>query len=113
MVSAEPASKYAVIFSAKEARATDGTLITPKGRQFVVVKEADGWVPATSSIFNADRLPLDLKTWKSLAEAEKFMRKWAGHPWYASPETFKTVKVHEVYELKLAGYGIDGQGDQI
>lgn len=84
---------YAVIFKAKEARSSSGSVVTWEGEVMVAVKEKDGWVPATSRHYRGGALPKETKLFRTEQAANRFMKKWKGHPWYAEPRSWEVVEV--------------------
>lgn len=100
-------SAFAVIFKAKETRSglPGNPVVTRAGSEFIVAIEPDGWVEATSlHVPLSKELPEDLKTWKTADEAERFMKRWKGHPWYARPESWRVIEVEEITKTVVTGY---------
>ena len=100
---------YVVRFRAQRALSSDGSLITAEGARCWVVKEPSGWVQATSRgihIFGDDKPFDDVKTWDTAEEAQKFMEKWEGHPWYARPRSWEVVPVRAVPKEVFSHYEV-------
>lgn len=70
--------------------------ITEEGHRVWVCEEEGGWVEATAtSTFLYKNPPKDVKTFITSDAAEKFIKKWKGHPWYHVPNG-----VYEIIEVK-------------
>jgi len=85
---------YAVIVHSKEARSGDknGTVMTKDGDRFWACIEPEGWVDADGRQVVGETPPADVKVFNSPREAEKFAKRWKGHPWWVRPNgTFEVV----------------------
>lgn len=97
---------FAVRFFAKEARSNSGSIVTKEDDAHWLIEESEGWVPATSMRCWPGNLPKGLKVFDSEEEANAFMRKWEGHPWYAVPKAWEVVRVLPKYEQVLVGFAL-------
>lgn len=81
-----------------------------RGREdewFLVIKEPDGWVSATSTRWNGDNKHIteSVKTFSSREAAERFAKKWKGHPSWCNPTgKYEIVAVEPVYVEVLDHY---------
>ena len=100
---------FVVIVSSKEAKSgVEGNpVITRDGERFVVLVEPGGWVEATSCRYNqGDVLPPDAKTFKTLASAKQFARRWKGHPWWVVPDgNFEIIQVKRITRTRKYTHG--------
>jgi hypothetical protein len=82
------------------------SLVTREGEKVWVVKEPDGWVEATStSIHLYPEPPQDCKTFETYAAAEKFIKRWKGHPWYYVPNgNYEIIEVEPKYKQVVNGF---------
>jgi hypothetical protein len=97
---------FAVRFFAKEAKAESGSTITKEDEAHWLTDQLDGWVPATSQRVRSGNLPKDIKVFDSEDDANAFMREWGGHPWYAVPKAWETVRVTGKYERVFTGFDL-------
>lgn len=100
---------FALIVTSKEALASDRYVMTKAGDRFWVLNEPEGWVEATSTRFVNRRLvPGDLKLFKTVASAERFAKRWRGHPWWCQPDgkNYEVVSVTPVTETRIVGYKV-------
>lgn len=101
---------FAVVVHSKQMLAYDKSIMTKKDERFWATIEREGWVEASSSrMLSDDGVPGDVKTFTTQEEAEKFARRWRGHPWWCSPNgTFEIVKLipRKVIETKIVGYEV-------
>lgn len=81
-------------------------IMTHEGDKVWVVKEPDGWVEATSrSVVYCPNPPLDCLVFNSYEAAEKFIKRWKGHPWYSVPNgNYEIIEVEKKYKQVLCGY---------
>lgn len=100
---------FAVKFKCKEAKSSDGHVMTKEGEECWLLPEPEGWVPATS--YKADsykEIPKDVKVFDKETEALKFMKSWKGHPWYNVPNgDFEVIKVEKKFKMVFDGYKVD------
>lgn len=101
-------TKFALIVAGKEARSGDAqkTVMTVAGERFWVMNEPDGWVEATSvRVDSSQRIPADVKVFATAADAEKFARRWKGHPWWCKPNgVFEVVPVSPIFVTQQCGW---------
>lgn len=77
---------FVIFFKCKQALAFDKTVLTKAGELAAVMEEPEGWVEATAwSVPDTNTIPGCAKTFDTYAEAEKFIKRWKGHPWYCVP----------------------------
>ena len=99
---------FAIIVIGKEMRTTapGQAIVGAEDERYWVVLEEGGWVEATSTrlSFHKDKIPPDLKTFKTAEAAENFAKKWTGHPWWCSPKSHEVVEVEPVYKKVPDGY---------
>jgi hypothetical protein len=94
---------FAIIVTGKEVPcdATPDRPMTKESERFWVCNiEPAGWVPATgtSLSFSKDP-PRDIKTFKTRDAADKFAKKWKGHPWWVVPKSHEVVELEPVYKV--------------
>ena len=97
---------FVVRTECKQALAYDKSILTEEGEKVWVCKEPDGWVEATSSSakWSDDPHP-DCLTFKTYESAEKFIKKWKGHPWYNTPNgNYEIIEVQRKYKQVDDGY---------
>jgi hypothetical protein len=101
---------FGLIVVSAEAKSTDNTVLTNIGDKYWVISEPDGWVPATSVNITGDikNIPAGLKVWETKEEAEKFGKKWKGHPWWCVPISFEVIEVKEKTKQVFDGWEIVG-----
>ena len=101
---------FAVIVHSKEMLAYDKSIMTKEGERFWATVDREGWVEASSSRARVNEgVPGDVMTWPTREDAEKFARRWKGHPWWCSPNgTFEIVELipRKVIETKIVGYEV-------
>ena len=101
---------FAVIVHSKQTLAYDKSIMTKAGERFWATVDREGWVEASSSrMLSEDRVPGDVMTFKARNAAEKFARRWKGHPWWCSPNgTFEIVELvpRKVIKTKIVGYEV-------
>jgi hypothetical protein len=90
----------------REARSSDKTIITQEGTKVWVINERDGWVEATSTHVSIWKdIPVDVKTFDTYDGAEKFIKRWKGHPWYFVPNgNYEIIEVEEKFKQVVIGY---------
>lgn len=78
--------RYVVVVSSKEAKSASkgNPVITEEGEKFLVLKEPEGWVEATSIQWSGT-VNSDALTFNDVISAEKFAKRWKGHPWWCKP----------------------------
>ena len=97
---------YAVVVESSEARSGSPgePIMTKEGEKFIVVNQPEGWVEADSRHWSG-KVPADAKVFKTPEAAEKFAKRWKGHPWWVKPNgNFEVIEVEPVFESKFAGY---------
>lgn len=98
---------YAVIFQCKEAKSSNGNVMTAEGEEAVLQVEPEGWVPATATKFSGNKLPRDIKVFQTEDAAHFFMKGWGGHPWYYIPNgKYRLITIKPVYKDQLQGFEI-------
>lgn len=98
---------YALIVEGKEALSANGNIFTTEGEKFWVCNEPDGWVEATGINVNRGdtKIPGDVKTFKTRVAAEKFAKRWEGHPWWVNPNgNFEVIEIKPRYKQVRDGY---------
>ncbi len=103
------ATRYAIIVRGKEQLAYDKTVMTRDGERFWVMNDHDGWVDASSVHWTSDgAVPADVKTFESKEAADRFARRWKGHPWWCSPKPgeHEIVAIEPVFEQRRVGYKV-------
>ena len=104
MASTEENSYFILVVSSKEEKCANDSIMTQEGEKFLVLNEPEGWVPATSCHWDGE-IPKDAKTFSSIKLAEKFAKKWKGHPWWCNPNgNFEVIPVEPLYETKQVGW---------
>lgn len=93
---------YAIKFKCKNILGDTGFVIG-KDQYAWVVDERDmitcRFIGATNDI------PLSVKTWEDRTEAEKFIGKWEGHPWFCQPNgEFEVIDLKPIYKIELMSY---------
>ena len=103
--------KFIVIVESLAAIASSGNIVTKNGEKLLVINDPENWVEATSrslNFYKNENLPKDVKTFDSHETAERFAKRWKGHPWYCKPSgKFEILEIKPVYEQVLKGYEID------
>ena len=99
-------NKFAIIVESKEAiSGYNHTVMTKAGDKFLVTKDHEGWVEASSTRWNGEIE--DPKLFPSRASAESFAKRWKGHPWWCKPNgNFEILEVKPVYTQVLRGYEV-------
>lgn len=100
-------TKYAIKTKCKDAYTSDGCIVTKSGHEVWVCNEQDSWVEATgqSVNFSPDTIPCSIKVFDSKVEAEIFIKKWKGHPWYYVPNgEYEVVEVEPQYKQITVGH---------
>lgn len=100
---------YVIKTQCKEAISEIGpTSITKEGDWVWVCNEEGGWVEATAtSTFLYKNPPKDVKTFSTSDAAEKFIKKWKGHPWYYVPNgVYQIIEVEPKYKTIQDGWVI-------
>jgi hypothetical protein len=95
---------FGLIVSSREVPAYNGHILTQEDERFFVTNEEGGWVEATStSVKFVERLerkigvvPKEIKVFKTREAAEKFGKRWKGHPWYVQPKDFEVIELAPV-----------------
>jgi len=82
------------------------SVVTNEGDKVWVVKEPEGWVEATSrSLTFCLEPPQDCKTFATYEAAEKFIKRWKGHPWYSVPNgNYEIIEVEQKYKQVVDGF---------
>lgn len=82
--------------------------ITEEGAWVWVCEEDGGWVEATAtSTFLYKNLPKDVKTFPTSDAAEKFIKRWKGHPWYYVPnDVYQIIEVKPKYKTIPDGWEV-------
>lgn len=108
-------NKYVVVVESSEAiSGYDNAVMTKEGDKFLVTKDTDGWVDASSSrwggnINESNGFPIHAKMFDTQQAAIKFATRWKGHPWWCKPNgNFVVLEVSPKYEQKLVGYQVTG-----
>lgn len=79
-------SRFIIFFKCKEALAYNKKVLTKAGELACVMTEPEGWVEATAwSVPDSNTIPDCAKKFPSYESAEKFIKRWKGHPWYCVP----------------------------
>ena len=97
--------KLALVVKVKGAK----SLNIPRN-SYMLVEEAEGWVEATSSVWNGDKHATDWhrspKLFNNEQEIKEFLSRWDGHPWYCKPYKtgYKVFKVAPVYKQVQCGW---------
>lgn len=94
---------YAIIVTGTERRATTGAIMAEEGERFWVLRDTEGWVPATSTRMSKT-VPRDLLVFDRKDQAKAFAAKWTGHPWWCVPKSHQIVRVKETYRRVFDGY---------
>lgn len=104
---------FAVIVESCEARSGyNDSIMTKAGDKFLVTVEPEGWVEATSSqwngsLRNSNGFPHKPKMFDSREAAEKFAKRWKGHPWWCRPNgNFDIIEIEPVFKQVPDGYAI-------
>jgi hypothetical protein len=96
----------------KVAISEDGSIVTAEDDLAWVCKEEGGWVDASSCPADDDGfIPEDIKVFKTYKSAERFAKKWEGHPWYCIPKSFKIFKVKSVIKQVFSHYEFTEKGE--
>jgi hypothetical protein len=100
---------FGIIVTGKEARSgnPERSIVAQAGEKFWVCTERDGWVDATSlRCTDPKAVPGDIKIFKTTECAEKFAKKWKGHPWWCQPDTYEVVELHAKTKVVVTGYEV-------
>lgn len=100
------ARKFSVIVACKEAISANGHVVTRQAEKRWVCNSEGGWVEATSQgFFGYSEIPGDVKAFASREDAEKFARRWKGHPWYCQPTgEFEVIELEPVMVTRQCGW---------
>jgi hypothetical protein len=93
---------FAVIAICKEVNGDGGYVLTENDEEFCVCDCE--WIEATCYCGTIEENSKDLKLFESKKEAEKFCKRWKGHPWYCQPKSFKIVELKPAYKQVLSHY---------
>lgn len=80
----------AVKFQVMKAISDLGTVKSNENDWCYLLKDTEGWVPATSCKVNHAgshfyKIPKDIYVFPNKEAAAEFMQGWMGHPWYNVP----------------------------
>lgn len=103
---------FIVIVESKEVLDYTGFGITKEGTKFIITIDPDGWGDTSDSYNNSNDITKHVKLFKTEKEADKFAKKWKGHPWWCKPNGNYTI--HEVFPVTkqvVVGYSLTS--DQI
>lgn len=79
-------SQFVIFFRCKEALSKCKAVVTRERELAAVMVEPEGWVEATAwAVPDTKTIPGCAKTFNSHESAEKFIKRWKGHPWYYVP----------------------------
>lgn len=107
---------FGLVVESREAKSTAGHTLTKNGERFWVTVEPEGWVDATSVRVDwvKEKVPYDLKTFPTREAAERFAKKWKGHPWWCNPNgNYEVVEVTQRYKTTPDGYSLAKDGDNV
>ena len=94
-------TKYAVVIYCKE-HYHGNDLVTKKDERVIVTNGEWG---DTSSDFDPNDIDKDVKIFATKESAEKFAKKWKGHPSYYNPSgQFEIIELEPVTVQKIIGY---------
>lgn len=79
--------------------------ITYEGDRFIVTIDPEHWVEADSQHFNGE-IPPHAKIFDTFNEAEKFAKRWGGHPYWCKPNgNYEIIEVQPKFgEPQIIGY---------
>ena len=100
---------YAIIITTKEVRNKDNRIVQHSGIEYLIIKDKDGWVPATIERHKSDNLiliPL-VKLFRTPKSATNFISKWEGYPWYIKVKSYRIISVRPTHKKVLEGYLIN------
>ena len=98
-------TKYAVVVQCKEAKAVSGTTMCEEGTEVII--EKGEWGDTSYPITSSRGIVAGVKTFDSYEAAEKFAKKWDGHPWYYTPNgQYRIVELEKQYKQVFVGYKI-------
>jgi hypothetical protein len=98
---------FAVIVTGTEARSGSigNPVVGAEGDKYWVLVEPEGWVEATSGrMRDPDKVPIDVKTWSTREAAEKFAKRWKGHPWWCKPKGYEVVEFEPTFKPVRSGF---------
>lgn len=77
-------------------------------RNVWVCIEEGGWVEATGMSCDFERgIPKDIKTFDTKEDADRFIKRWKGHPWYYKPnEEYEIIEVIPKYKQVQDGWEV-------
>jgi hypothetical protein len=97
-------TKYALRIVCKEAKAFDGTIMTPAGL-VVWASESGGYWSGTEE--RNGKTPKDIYTFNTLEEAKTTRKKWKPMPWFYVPATIEVVAVKQTFKVVQDGWERD------
>jgi hypothetical protein len=89
-------ARFGIVVTSREMKsdATGHPVVTRDGDRFWATAMEEGWVEATSArVTDQAEAPADLLTFETEAKARAFGKRWKGHPWWCSPQSFEVVGV--------------------
>lgn len=101
-------NRYVLVVVGKEARsgAKGNPIVAYEGEQFIVVRDEDGWVQATTRRWD-ENVPRDAKTFMTKAAAEAFFKRWEPHPWWVKPTgELHFIEVQPKMETRQVGWEV-------
>lgn len=103
----KPRNGFVIQVVCKEVKAYDKSILTKDGATAWVSEIDGGWVPATG--YFCDEIPKEILSFRTYQSAEKFAKKWDGHPWYCVPKSFKIFEVKAVTKEVFSHYELAGK----
>ena len=100
-------STFGLIVQGSETRSSDGSIIGREGEWYLVCDDHDGWVEADSMRYENGNIPTCVKKFKTPEIAQKFAKRWKGHPWWCKPNgVYKVISMEPKYETRTIGYKV-------